>query len=292
MADTEPQEDSDTQTETLSIEGIKRLIRKGAPFVFMVLLVKELYEISVAPHHELDHKTLAGMWLIAISFVIASVNATADEGWEDITKTPPRIGIDIDGVLTKYHMDGDKGDIDEDWYEKETSATPFAMEAVTELVVQFGADNVFIISKASERGLKKHLEQWLHETMDICGKTGLLRKNIYFCSDVGGKSGKGAFAQNLGISHFVDDRDENLKAMYLDEAGNTQPQIDRHKGQLFHFAVGGEGTHYPRGGCWKLAERPDCVLMAAGWTDLLGKLKIAKKGDAEAATQQDVKKDK
>merc|ERR1712196_53039 len=54
---------------------------------------------------------------------------------------------------------------------------------------------------------------------NICGRTGLLRKNIHFCRETSGPQDKGVVAATLGLSHFVDDKDENLWSVYSDPAG-------------------------------------------------------------------------
>merc|ERR1712137_1362168 len=86
---------------------------------------------------------------------------------------------------------------------------------------------------------------WLHETMDICGQTGLIKSNIHFCRDCVGQKGKGPVAADLQLSHFVDDKDENLRSIFEDPAGNSRQAIERHNGKLFHFAQARSWIHRP-----------------------------------------------
>jgi hypothetical protein len=175
----------------------------------------------------------------------------------------PRIGIDLGGVLNQHNNDivGDTSD----WHLKKSSVAPGAMAAVKKLVTHFGPENVFIVSKLSQK-MERLSETWLHQTMDICSRTGLLKENILFCRDCTGKKGKGPVAESLHLSHFVDDKDENLWSVFKDPAGNSRHAIKQHNGKLFHFARSGLGVSPPREDKWR--QRPPCVVPVANWQQL------------------------
>lgn len=183
----------------------------------------------------------------------------------------PRFGTDLGGVLNKHNNDvpGDTSG----WHLKAESAAPGAMQAITELVDLFGAANVFVISKLGA-SMRAQSEIWLHETMDVCGSTGLLRENIFFCEEIQGPHGKGPVAAKLGITHFVDDKDQALRAVFAEPAGNASAAIQHHSGQLFHFARSGVGQIPPEVQRWPLSERPSCVVPVANWTHLLEVINI------------------
>merc|ERR1712048_303528 len=130
-----------------------------------------------------------------------------------------------------------------------------------------GGDNVFIISKLGD-SMKALSETWLHETMDICSRTDIPRANICFCPDIRGRHGKGPLAATNGITHFVDDKDEALLAVYEDPAGNAKAAIEEYGGQLFHFARSGLGDTPPSPHVWSQAARPPCVVPVANWQQL------------------------
>jgi len=184
---------------------------------------------------------------------------------------PPRIGIDVGGVLNKHLNDGDSA---EPWDTVADSAAPGAMESLQKCVQKFGAANVFIVSKCSGE-MKVKTERWLFETMDICGNAGVWRQNVYFCRDRFGLRGKGIIAGSQELSHFVDDRDDCLWSVYEDEVGNAKASIDRHRGKLFHMARGGDGARPPRPRDWVLEERPyGLVVPVRNWGEVLRELRI------------------
>ena len=189
----------------------------------------------------------------------------------------PRFGIDLGGVLCKHN-----NDVAEDtskWFEDPESEAPEAMASVAEIVKLFGPENVFIVSKL-KLGSKMETQSrtWLFQTMDICTRTGLLEKNIYFVNDYTGLEGKGVMAAKLGLSHFVDDKDINLKTIYEDTVGNSQSSIARHRGLLFHFRRSGllEGKP-PRPSSWAKEDRPANVVAVTHWPELMTKLRASMK---------------
>jgi hypothetical protein len=124
---------------------------------------------------------------------------------------------------------------------------PGAILGLQEIVARFGKENVFIVSRCGKT-MEKRSETWLFDTIDICRRTGFLRSNIRFCRDVSGPRGKGPIAAELGLSHFVDDKEEAIESIWDDAAGNSRKAVKRHAGQLFHFARSGAGSVAPT---WK-----------------------------------------
>ena len=177
----------------------------------------------------------------------------------------PRFGTDLGGVLNKHC--NDIPNVSPHWYRHEDSEVPNAMMALQRIVLFFGAENVFIISKC--RGaMRRNSEFWLHDVMDVCGRTGLRKENIHFCDEVGGPDGKGPLAATLGISHFVDDSDEALASLWEDGAGNTRAAIEQHNGKLFWFARSGIGYEAPM----THEDHPNCVEGVANWMRILTRL--------------------
>ncbi len=99
------------------------------------------------------------------------------------------------------------------------------MDALAEIVARFGAQHVFLVSKAGP-SMQHRILRWLLEVMDVRRRTGLRRENIYFCHSISGPTGKGVLAAALGISHYVDDKDEALRAVYADSVANSAPAIE------------------------------------------------------------------
>ena len=168
------------------------------------------------------------------------------------TSRPNRIAIDIGGVISKYQKGGHA--LLSDWFQTQDAEVPRAMLSIREIVRRFGADNVFIISKA---GLKmaQLTKTWLLETMAIDAVTGFNPKNIHFCRKISGSEGKGKIAQKLGITHMIDDQDEALRTTYqtINDSGDPFPPY----GQTFRFALVQEMTHLLRvkNGNKKIAHR-------------------------------------
>ena len=146
-----------------------------------------------------------------------------------------RVGIDIGGVLNKANSHVPQ------WHLTQRSASPSAMHALAQIVQHFGANNVFIVSKCSGV-MRDNCKTWLFKTMDICGNAGMLSDNVHFCHQCWGPQGKGRIAGALGITHFIDDRDDCLWSVYQDTNGNAGESIRRHQGTLIHFSKGAGGN--------------------------------------------------
>ena len=107
----------------------------------------------------------------------------------------PRIALDIGGVIMSAsnttHEDTDAS----------SGVTDECLDAVKAIVALFGAENVFIISKARTKMADASLAK-LHDR-NFFKYAGLLIENVYFCKE---RIQKKPIAESLGITHFVDDR--------------------------------------------------------------------------------------
>ena len=79
----------------------------------------------------------------------------------------PRIGIDIGGVID-HRVWGREA---HDWHRSTSGLVPGAIEAVRIFVLAFGADNVFLISKARYNRQRFTLI-WLETTVKFYDRTG------------------------------------------------------------------------------------------------------------------------
>ena len=91
-----------------------------------------------------------------------------------------------------------------------------------------------------------------------------------------GPRGKGPIAAKIGLSHFVDDKEEAIESIWADAAGNSREAVILHTGQHFHFARSGTGNVAP---IWKKpphghAVAPDVVVPVANWDSLLAQLNV------------------
>ena len=100
---------------------------------------------------------------------------TGVRGHDSVSRLPPRIGIDIGGVLSQQKTTKAKSRDD-------TIEVPRAIKSVADIVRRFGPENVFIVSRCGI-DTQAQLEAWLHQTVRICNAMGLLRANIRFCQN-------------------------------------------------------------------------------------------------------------
>ena len=89
----------------------------------------------------------------------------------------------------------------------QTPASDGAVEAVTELVDAFYG-NVWIVSKCGP-SVERKTRGWL-DRHDFYGVTGLNPQNVRFCRK---RPEKAPICQEIGITHFVDDRIDVLTPM-------------------------------------------------------------------------------
>eukprot|EP00937_MAST-01D_sp_MAST-1D-sp2_P003586 g3586.t1 len=87
-------------------------------------------------------------------------------------------------------------------------AVPGAEAGVSRLVQELGARNVFIVSKARQRGRQRTLEWLAHK--NFYHATGLARSHVFFCNR---KEDKATICAVLGVTAFVDDSVDVLASM-------------------------------------------------------------------------------
>lgn len=115
-----------------------------------------------------------------------------------------RIGIDIGGVIIAE--DTDKPDLFFSSHFLKAKPVSNSFETIKELIDTFSSENIFIISKCGPEIQKKSL-LWLEDNF-FFQKTGFKRENINFCLH---RNEKAIIAENLNLTHFIDDRYTVLK---------------------------------------------------------------------------------
>lgn len=142
-----------------------------------------------------------------------------------------RLGIDIGGVIIQ-RIDGDS----DTSFRQDFLRTPEvagAIDSIRDIVDSGFGDKVWLISKCGPEveGLTR---SWL-EAQHFFQRSGVLQDNIRFCRE---RVQKAAICEELGITHFIDDRLEVLSyltsvgSLYLfqpreDEVGKFVRHIDR-----------------------------------------------------------------
>jgi len=119
-------------------------------------------------------------------------------------RVPPRLGVDVGGVIMDKHNDGTDTSFFTDNY-LATTATPGALEALERLVKHFRPENVFIVSKCGKTTEKKTLDWFEHH--NVYARTGLERDAVFF---VRKREEKAPVCAKLGVTHFIDDKLEVL----------------------------------------------------------------------------------
>jgi len=131
------------------------------------------------------------------------------------------LGIDIGGVIIDRVNDGTDTSFFGDNYLR-TTAVPDAFRVIRDLVEQRFGDRVYLVSKCGKKVEKKTLH-WLahHRFHDL---SGILSDNVRFCRQRHEKSG---ICEDLGITHFIDDRLEVLSYLTsVDSLFLFQPRYD------------------------------------------------------------------
>ena len=136
----------------------------------------------------------------------------------------PRIALDIGGVIMSAsnttHEDTDAS----------SGVTDECRDAVKAIVALFGAENVFIISKARKKMADASLAKL--RARNFFEYTGLLMENVYFCKE---RIQKKPIAESLGITHFVDDRwsvlehldpDRMIRYLFPNPRDNSVPRAE------------------------------------------------------------------
>lgn len=117
------------------------------------------------------------------------------------------LGVDIGGVIIDRVNDGTDTSFFSDNF-LQTTAVPNAFNSLRQLVSEQFRNKVFLVSKCGKRVQDKTL-QWLdhHHFYDL---TGIKRENVRFCRERHEKAG---ICEELGITHFIDDRLEVLGSL-------------------------------------------------------------------------------
>ncbi len=137
------------------------------------------------------------------------------------------LGIDIGGVII------DRVSEDAQSY-AEAAAVDGAFEAIAQLVQRRFRERVWLVSRCEE-SRDPVLMEWL-ERHDFFGSTGVTRNQVLFCRQ---RHEKATISQQLGVSHFIDDRLEvlshlvgNVPNLYLFQS--RAEDIDRFRQFLPH----------------------------------------------------------
>lgn len=122
-------------------------------------------------------------------------------------------GIDIGGVIiTKAERNPESKEAVEDtiFGENYLQSQPVfgAFEAIQCVVDALGADSVHLVSKAGAR-TEERTKEWLEYT-PFYEITELDRGNVHFCRQ---REGKVAICAEHCVTHFIDDRLDNLKLL-------------------------------------------------------------------------------
>jgi hypothetical protein len=124
----------------------------------------------------------------------------------------PRMGVDIGRVISAQSTDGQYSLLDEDNYLSAPEAEG-AVDTLRDIVVpNFGPENTFLVSKAKEKTQRRTTE-WL-EHIDFFERTGILEEHVFFCLE---RPQKAEIAKELGLTDFIDDRDDVFEAMPTDQ---------------------------------------------------------------------------
>ncbi len=114
------------------------------------------------------------------------------------------LGIDIGGVIIDRANDGTDTSFFSDNY-LATNPTPGVFDALARLVSEKFGDHVYVVSKCAQRTQDKSLGWLAHSRFSE--RTGISLDRVRFCRE---RSGKAPIAEELGLTHFVDDKLEIL----------------------------------------------------------------------------------
>lgn len=124
------------------------------------------------------------------------------------------LGIDIGNVI----IAGGSAAADTDFFTGDhlrTPAMPGAFDVIARLVRERFGERVYLVSKAYKRVEKRTIE-WLQHH-DFAKATGIAPERWHFVRE---RIEKGPLCGRLGITHFIDDKAENLE--YARQHGATQ----------------------------------------------------------------------
>ena len=140
----------------------------------------------------------------------------------------PVLGVDIGRVLANDTRSG----------RTNADITPIegAFPAMKRLAELFGPEHVHLISKATDSRARR-LRSWLRSS-GFWTLTGINEQaHLHFVPERTGPRGKGPKAEELKVSHFIDDGLPLLHAVLTDKAGNARSSIARHDGLLVLFGT-------------------------------------------------------
>jgi hypothetical protein len=124
----------------------------------------------------------------------------------------PLLGIDIGNVIMAGDNDALFGPSGFGSYSEEKMlAIPEvsgAVDTIAHLTELFGAEQVYLISKAHKNTEAKTLRWLAHR--DFCTRTEVLQQHVWFCRE---RPEKAVICHWLDIAYFVDDRPDVLFAM-------------------------------------------------------------------------------
>ncbi|MBN2610188.1 MAG: hypothetical protein JXB00_01385 [Bacteroidales bacterium] len=113
------------------------------------------------------------------------------------------IGIDFGGVILSAQKNTSKEDTPLDGESNYLLSPPndLAFNGIKKLIMKFGREHVFIISKAGKK-MQHRTEAWM-EAHDFFNQTTINPAHVIFCNT---RADKKLHCQMLGVTHFIDDR--------------------------------------------------------------------------------------
>ncbi len=118
-----------------------------------------------------------------------------------------KLGIDVGGVIIAASNDGSDTSFFEENYLLSTPVEGM-YDAIAQLVSDRFGENTYIISKCGAR-VEKRTREWLQYN-DFYNRTGMHPDHVRFTRT---REGKAPICDELGITHFVDDRLDVLRHM-------------------------------------------------------------------------------
>ena len=120
---------------------------------------------------------------------------------------------------------------------------------------------------------------WIRVTMNFWNSTGMIEhKQLKICRGEIGAAGKGRFGPELGLTHFIDDKDIHFREVYisnkLTRQGKTMAQHWKDtNGQFLHF--GKNGVKWPLVKTWKEGRDSCLIIPIKAWTRVTKSLSLA-----------------
>lgn len=134
------------------------------------------------------------------------MSANTPEHWT------PRIGIDIGKVITAASTENNRSLMDRENYLLAPEVEG-AIDTLRDVIVpQFGVDNVFLVSKCRPE-MQRRTADWLYH-IDFFQRTRIFPQHVHFCLE---RPQKADIARRLGLTDFIDDRQDVLSVMPSDQ---------------------------------------------------------------------------